>query len=302
MLKLQDEKGTMLRVLIPALLLALLVCTAHAQSVDAKAEFDVASVKPAAPPVSVSVAGGGNMMVMGAMSGGPGSKDPGRFTGTAICLFDLIRTAYRVRPFQITGPAWLKTELFDVVAKVPKDTTKEQFSLMLQNLLAERFGLVLHKDRKETPGYELVVAKNGPKLKETVDSAAPADGALPAAPPDLSKLKVNEDGYPVVTATSGSNKISSYGARVTESMVGIGMERFASILTSRLARPVNDHTGLTAKYDIVLHYVGEFGLGGAGGPTIMEAVQSQLGLKLEAKKMMGEILVVDHAEKAPTGN
>jgi len=291
----------MSRVLCPTLLLALLVYSAHAQSGDAKAEFEVASVKPAAPPVSVRVENG-YMVVTGATSGGPGSKDPGRFTGTSICLFDLIREAYRVRPFQITGPAWLKTELFDVAAKVPKDTTKEQFSLMLQNLLAERFKLVLHRDRKEMAGYELVVAKNGPRLKETVDAAASTDGALPAAPPDLSKLKLDEDGYPAVTAAPGSNKISSYGARVTERMVGISMERFASSLTSRLVRPVNDHTGLTAKYDIVLHYMREVGPGGEGGPTIVEAVQSQLGLKLEAKKVMVEILVVDHAEKAPTEN
>lgn len=264
----------------------------------------------------------GRVVSIGGWSGGPGTKDPGRYTANGTSIFNLILRAYGVRSYQIMGPDWLKTGRFDVVAKVPEGATKEQFALMLQNLLAERFKLAVHKEQKELPVYELVVAKNGPKLKEWVDDpAAPKDGAPPADPSVPRKRELDADGYPILRTSKGTSGMSMTSGLATERMAGFGMELFASGLAARVGRPVTDRTGLTGTYDIVLHYVMEGSMGpvnvtpgpggagsvlptsgGEGGPTMIEAIQSQLGLKLESKKGMVEILVVDHAEKVPTEN
>src|SRR4029077_8161217 len=100
-------------------LLALATFTAHAQTPEASPAFDVASVKPAAPM------SGGRIMVR--MSGGPGTPDPGQMTYTNVSLKQLIQSAYDVKGYQVSGPDWLDSERFDITAKVPKDTTKEQF-------------------------------------------------------------------------------------------------------------------------------------------------------------------------------
>jgi uncharacterized protein (TIGR03435 family) len=113
-----------------------LSCFAFGQTVP-PAEFDVASVKPGAPQ------GDGRRMTM--MQGGPGSHDPGRITYTNISLKLILTAAYDVQHFQISGPSWLGTEMYDIAAKVPPGTTKEQAKVMLQNLLAERFHLAHHE-------------------------------------------------------------------------------------------------------------------------------------------------------------
>lgn len=136
--------------------------------------FEVASVKPSAPvPPSGRV-------YFGPPRGGPGTPDPGQITWTYATLRALLMTAYDVKGYQISGPAWLASERYDIAAKVPAGATQEQVDVMWQNLLLERFGLRLHHESKEFKVEELVVAKGGPKLKETAqDPTAP----LPPGPP-----------------------------------------------------------------------------------------------------------------------
>lgn len=114
--------------------------------------FEVASIKPSGPH---SIRGS---------EGGPGSSDPGLYRFGLATLVDLIAIAYDVRFFQISSPAPLDRQNFDLVAKIPDGATKQQFHAMLQNLLAERFHLSLHIQSKEFPAYELVVAKTGARL------------------------------------------------------------------------------------------------------------------------------------------
>jgi hypothetical protein len=120
--------------------------------------FEVASLKPSGPR---SIRGS---------DGGPGSRDPERFTFGSATLRDLLFNAYRAPQDdyheQISGPGWIDTERYDIAVKMPRGTTKEQFQLMLQTLLAERFNLAIHHDTKVLPVYDLVVGKNGPKLRE----------------------------------------------------------------------------------------------------------------------------------------
>jgi uncharacterized protein (TIGR03435 family) len=296
--------------------------------------FDAASIKPAAMP---TMAGRG-MTRMAGPSGGPGTNDPGRVHYPFINLKTLLMNAYDVKGFQISGPAWLDSERFDIQATMPPETTKEQFRIMLQNLLAERFGTKVHHETKELPMYSLVVGKGGPKMKEA--AAAPQEApkndgepapSLPPSPPP-GQLKFNADGFPNLPSLNGGRggifqiMMPNRARLIAQHQT---MHDLATRLSDMLSRPVADMTELTAKYDFTLTYspegmnsgmmIGPAGLppppgGGGGGrvpidapeaetpPTIFAAVQAELGLKLEPKKGPVDLVVVDHMEKVPTEN
>jgi uncharacterized protein (TIGR03435 family) len=132
-----------------------------------KVEFEVASIKPSEPTP------------MGMIRIGM-SADAGMVRYMNSSLRDVIRTAYRVKDFQIEGPDWMSSARFDITAKLPDGASKDQIPEMLQALLAERFKLQLHRDNKEHAVYALVVGKGGPKLKPAevqTDDKPPADKA-----------------------------------------------------------------------------------------------------------------------------
>jgi uncharacterized protein (TIGR03435 family) len=320
-------------------LFLLVSSVAFGQNGESKLEFEVASIKPAAPPGG----GGGRGFVRMGMQGGPGSSDPGQVRYSGLPLKFLLANAYDVRPYQINGPGWLDMERFDIVAKVPPGTTKEQVRVMLQNLLADRFGMKLHHESKESPVYELVVDKNGPKLKQSAvqeEASAPKadEPALPPGPP-----KRDKDGFPVLDRPGLIMMMTMGPTGPRSRMVGKGqtLAQFAQALGNQVNRPVVDKTALTGKYDFTLEFTFEPGSGPAGlpslplgppqggggggavaggpggpgpvstpldnqsgdaGPTIFTAVQEQLGLKLEAKKAPLDLLVIDHIERTPTEN
>jgi uncharacterized protein (TIGR03435 family) len=183
-----------------------------------------------------------------------------------------IRWAYDVRDFQIVGaPSWLNSDRYDIHAKAPPTTSDQQLRVMVQALLAERFGLKVHRDTKELPTYSLValkgVSKGGSKLKKT---------------------------------TSGVSTLSAGPDRITDRAVT--MATFASQLSTVLARVVVDKTGLTDRYDIKLEWVLELEAATGDGPSVLTAIQDQLGLKLEAGKGQVEVIVIDHVERVPTEN
>jgi uncharacterized protein (TIGR03435 family) len=188
-----------------------------------------------------------------------------------------------------------------VTAKVPEGTSKEQFRVMMQNLLAERFKLMYHREKKEMQAYELVVAKGGPKLKESPGPLDPDERPRP-----LTERKLDAEGFPVLPPGRVPMMMMMSGGRATARHSEETMERFAVALTNEVHKPVTDATGLKGKYDFTLSWVAE----GAGppasadeaGPNIFRALQEQLGLRLEAKKGMVDVLVVDHLEKTPTDN
>jgi uncharacterized protein (TIGR03435 family) len=297
--------------------------------------FDVATVKPAALPTP----NGRGMIMIGRPTGGPGTNDPGRIHYPFTNLKTLLQNAYDVKDFQISGPDWLATERFDIQATMPPETTKEQFKVMLQNLLAERFKMTVHRETKELPMYSMIVGKSGPKLKESPPetSAAPSDADdTPKGPPPLpapGQMKFDAEGFPKMPLPAGGR-----GGMFQMMMPGRSrliatrqtMQELAERLSSVLTKPVIDATGLKAKYDFTLTYSPE-GLssggglfpgappppppGGGGGEEarknmpeveapqdLFSAIQAQLGLKLEPKKGPVTLLVVDKAEKTPTEN
>jgi uncharacterized protein (TIGR03435 family) len=254
--------------------------------------FEVASVKAAPPP---DMRG---MFVR--VTGGPGSKDPGRWTAENFSLSNLVTTAYGINYYQLNAPTWLNTERFNITATVPEGAKKEDLKVMVQHLLEERFKLAVHRDSIEMMTYELVVGKGGPKFKEAVET--PPDGAPPAGPPDLPKL--DKDGYPQMERSGMSIMNNKARSRQTAGT----MAQLVSMLGAQLAAPVTDATSLTGKYDYTLSWSAAAMRPNASadaddtGPTLFIALQEQLGLKLEQKKEPVEIIVVDHIEKTPTEN
>ncbi len=167
--------------------------------------FDVASVKidngPFVPGASMR------------MSGGPGTSDPGRFMCRQYPLMFLIIRAYGILPDQLIGPDWLHDTTGNSVtisATMPADTTKESFLLMLQSLLAERFHLTVHRQTKDFPGYELVVAGGGPKL--TLWAPDPnADASRPPGPDErgFPRLRPGQPGRAVIMPLGTTGMIRS---------------------------------------------------------------------------------------------
>jgi uncharacterized protein (TIGR03435 family) len=242
-----------------------LVCSmAYGQAADekganARLEFEVASVKPAAPQ------GPGRFMI--GMRGGPGNGDPGRITYNNVSLQDLMTTAYGVKRSQISSePAWLDTERFDITAKVRPGASKEEAKVMLQNLLADRFKLVIHRETREMPMYALVVGKSGPKLKEsppdTAAAPAPPDGDHDAPPPPpmmggRGPMQMGKDGCPEGPPDVGNRPrnfmmITPFGACMIAS--NQTMSDLADVLSNDFDRPVTDLTGLKGKYDFHLRF------------------------------------------------
>jgi uncharacterized protein (TIGR03435 family) len=222
----------------PTLLLLIFAGAAFAQPADPRPAFEVATVKPAVPFQGKGIFNFGS-------SGGPGTRDPGRYACDHCSLSDLIAQAYGLKRFQLSAPAWLESEYFDIAAKVPEGATKDQLKLMLQGLLQERFQLASHSEQRDTPIYELVVAKGGPKLTPHVDLPAGADPDPPAAAPARGTL--DSDGYPVLL--SGRRGAMIVNGRNTTRRINESMEQFASLLSNSVGRPVKDATGLTGTYE-----------------------------------------------------
>jgi uncharacterized protein (TIGR03435 family) len=263
----------------------------------ARLEFEVASIRPSAPytpGVSTSVS----------MKGGPGTSDPGRVTFENFALPSLITEAYNLMTYQLSGPEWLIngygpfSPKFEISARIPDGTTKEQFHLMLRNLLAERFKLAIHHESKDLPIYNLVVTKNGPKFKPSPGSPEASDDTGRAA---SSKVTIGSDGFPVLPK---GTTMAWVNGRARMRATNKTMEKFVIDLAAQSGQPVRDLTGLKGEYDFELYWLPDSVAAAdiSAGPTLAQALQDQLGLRLESTKGPVDIVVIDHVEKVPTEN
>ncbi len=268
----------------------ILVVVASAAASAQTPQFEVASVKPSEP---------GRLNGNG-ISGGPGTKDPGLFICDNARLVDLALVAYGLPWYRFSGPSWMNTARFDISARIPEGATKKQFKLMQQNLLIERFKMTFHHEQKELPAYDLVVAKNGPKLKEA-DPPPPEDPDGPKPPLAPPTRKLDKDGFPILPP-GREWRTDMDGPRWVQRFTDASMEDFARYAATIVGQPVNDATGLKGKYDFILKWINDRGRPSTddSGPNVFEALPAQLGLKLEPKKTMIDVLVVDHIEKSPT--
>ncbi len=265
----------------------------------------------------------GRMMV--GMNGGPGTRDPGQITFTNVDLRLLMQVAFDIKDFQLTAPD-LGGGRFDISAKVPTGATKEDSHVMLQNLLAERFGLKVHHESKEMQAYALLVAKSGVKMKASANTPPPDGDAPPPGPGRGGPPKLDKSGFPAIPSGGRGMMMMMMNGQMRLAAGQQPMSQICDFLSNQLGRLVVDQTGLTGKYDFTLAFSAEgFGRGGplppppppppggeGGGrgmgeagepaPTLIAAIQDQLGLKIESKKLPVDIVVVDHIEKTPTEN
>ncbi len=333
----------MQRTVLGACLAVAVASGAMAQAADEQVTFEVASIKPAAPMQP-------GRMTMGT-HGGPGSDDPGHLNYNNLSLKNMLVNAFGVKGYQISGPSWLDSERFDMVAKVPQGATKQQVRIMMQNLLKERFKLAVHHETKDLPMYALVVGKGGPKMKESPEDPPPSatggpndDAPKAPDPADLAKAvraSLGPDGMIRLPAGMGPKTgcmimmmASPGGMKSHMQCTKETMTALAEQLSNQMDRPVNDNTGLTAKYDLVLDFAPDENRmaammppGGASAmmshdvasgpgpmagakeppetvavPPLPAAVQEQLGLKLEQKKGPVDLIVIDKIERVPTEN
>jgi uncharacterized protein (TIGR03435 family) len=255
---------------------------------DTHPEFEVASIKPAAPDQA-------GMHIRTA----PG----GRLNINNMPLKEMIVMAWRVQPFQISGgPAWLNSARFDISAKSEKIPKQGEMPRMLQALLADRFQLKIHRETKELPIYALVVARKdgklGPGLTESKEGGCmPPDPSKPPPPPEPGKPR-----------TLGCGGIMMSPRQLTAARIPVA--NLTPELSRILGRTVVDKTGLTGNFDISLQWTPDDNEAmqlppdaprpppsDATGPSLFTALQEQLGLKLESQKGPVEIFVIDSAEK-----
>lgn len=295
--------------------LAFTALAAFGQAADSLT-FEVASVRPSPPPDP------NGRVFFGPPRGGPGTSDPGQITWTNAALRNILMTAYDVQTYLIIAPDWLQTERYDIVAKVPPGATRQEVNVMWQNLLKDRFGMVLHHEWKEFQVEALTVAKGGLKMKETTLEANAEPFSPAAGPPKLDK-----NGLPELNGSGAIVMISMSSANPTARMVAkaLPLPDIASRLAGLLRRPVVDKTGLTGRYDFTLEFTPDMtglplpppppGAPGAApsaaspgasasepSSSIPSVVEKQLGLKMTGTKDKLDVIVVDRANKTPTDN
>ncbi|HEY3835619.1 MAG TPA: TIGR03435 family protein [Bryobacteraceae bacterium] len=240
------------------LLLVTAAAAVFAQTPGVRPAYEVASIK-----LNTSASNG---------SSSRGSQ--GQITFTNQTLKRLVERAYNVKSFQVTGPDWMESLHFDIVAKYPTDAENEARTRMLRTLLEDRFKLAAHLESKEMSGYTLVVAKHGFRLK----------------PVEAGRSDTNGEGGVIRTLTAHKTSIAF----------------LADLLARNLGSMVVDQTGIEGVYDFTLRWspddrgshVGD----AESAPSLFTAIQESLGLRLQAGKIPVDIVVVDHIEREPSEN
>jgi uncharacterized protein (TIGR03435 family) len=199
-------------------------------------------------------------------------RDP-RFVALAhVSVQNLLAQAYRIKNFQINGPAWLDSERYEIVAKLPDGATQDQLPGMLQTLLKERFQLAFHLERRTMSAYVLLPGKGEAKL----------------SPIDAETGDIQTSKGAVHCRLSGK----------------VTMSTFAGLLSNMVDRPVVDMTERKGVYQVDLEWSADRAIGDEldSTPSLFAVLQEKMGLRLEVRKMPVDFYVIDHVERLPTGN
>jgi uncharacterized protein (TIGR03435 family) len=251
--------------------IALLSAAAFGQSEAAAPAFEIADVHVSPKAMRPQLAG-------------PFLRN-GRYELRQATMVDLVSTAYGVGADKVQGgPNWLEADRFDVIAKAAGTTPPETVKLMLQGLLADRFKLVVHTDSKPLSVFVLSMGKGKPKMKEADSATPPGCQGVPQNP------QPGAPSYQVVACH------------------GFTMPALADLLprmaNAYVTSNVVDSTGLKGAWDFELKWTGRGQLAaqGADGISLFDAVDKQLGLKLEPQKIPQSVVVVDSVNQKPTAN
>ncbi len=264
---------------------SVVVALAIGQVSSPRPTFDVAAIKPrigGAGLVRVQPLPGGRLVVENA---------PLRY---------LILTAYRIKDYQLSGgPSSLLSEHYDIEAKAEGGSAPQSMGPRLQALLEDRLRLKTHHQTRQAPGYQLTVSKNGPKLSP----AKP--GGCAVFNPEIPLPPFAAPGQP---AFCGFRGFGVDGLSRTLDMLGVTTAELASALASSdLRAPVLDRTALAGRFDVHLKWTLDAPASASSampvdaGPSILSALQEQLGLKLQAATVPVDMLVIDHLER-PSAN
>jgi len=230
-----------------------LIAALAAGSVFAQAQapltFEVATIKAAQPPTPQT-------MMAGKVKIGE-TLDAGRADYGFVNMEYLITKAYGVKAYQVSGPSWIQSERYDILAKLPAGATKEQVPEMLKALLAERFHLVVHNETKEHSVYALVVGKNGSKLKESAPETLEAAAAEDEKPPAPGTMVMQQNGAQMRMAPSGDGRGMTIKGPQGNTKVTMGTDgtmhmensqmtiaSFLELVGRFVDKPVVDETGL----------------------------------------------------------
>lgn len=234
--------------------------------------FETAAVRVAAPL--------GPNEFNGTRTGGPGTNSPQLMSWRRNRMIDLLQQAYGVRPIQVVGPSWMtqpRDELYDINVSIREGATKDDFKMMLRNLLADRFGLQLHRESKEFDGFALVESRSGAKLAKFLTKY-----------PNGSTMRYMR---PIETGSE-----LGVGNATTLDLAEL-VEAFEF-----KTQPVIDKTGLAGRYDFTVQYSGLDSAAGSELPSLPTALEEVLGLSLQKSRVTLEMLIVDHLERMPTEN
>jgi uncharacterized protein (TIGR03435 family) len=266
--------------------------------------FEVASFKRLPPPPSPQL--------RNLQRGGPGTASPGQWTITNADVRFLVLLGWGLDGFQISFPKPAQSERYDIAAKVPSDTSKEVFRSMLQRLLMDRIGLVVHHESREQDVYELVVSKAGLKMKTA--EAAPEGGA--GRDPKPPALTFDKDGNPHLSADHPVSTVTGSQGGIMH-LIGRWQSTadMVSMFEAWAGRPILDKTGLTGSYDYDVAFTADGPRSSPAdgmpppdasaappGVPFPAAVERQLGLTLAAKKVRWDMLVIDRFDPVPTEN
>ncbi len=236
-------------------------------------------------------------------TGGIGTSDPTHIAYRGVWLENSVAEAFGVRSEDVSGPDWLTKERYDIVANIPEGATKEQFNVMLGNLLRDRFHLRFHIESKIVPAYALRVGKNGPKFKETVPHD---DAKIPSERIDAQGYPVPLPGFKGILSLPHDGQIFIVGQDVPIADLARMLEHNGPRRPDD--RPVIDETGLTAHYDFKIHFeyirrpATDGGVASDPAPSVLAAVEEQLGLKLESTTTSIPQLSIESIDREPTDN
>lgn len=255
-----------MRLTVVTSFLSLLSIVAFAQSHSARPTFEVASVRPSQSEVGPDY----NNQI---------TYSPDRFLGRNVTLKRLIAEAWHRQINQVVGPQWIERNEYDVDARVPEGTSREQISLMLRGLLSDRFRLKEHSETRRMRVYDLTVAKGGPKIQPIRLGTAASGGPgfhFHGDMRDFADLLAVQ--FSIPAASSPDAPVKAGGSLI----------------------PVLDKTGLEGIYEFNVSLRPELGTDAFTGWK--RVLDEQLGLRIESRRGDVLIVVVDDAAQTPTAN